>query len=507
MEFRGAKMNAKVYPVVKINDICEDYQVYIDGQKAELNTARVSAHPINRRWPGHQRQIEQTELINFLSMSLSGKVSFRIIPKIKSETVVVRPKSLGIVPEVKQDGSIEFCLDHPAYFTVEPYGTNHALHIFADEDKTFDCDKEDENVLYFGQGEHDVGLIEMKNNQTLWIDEGAVVYATVSAFQVNNIKIIGHGILDNSRNKEQILFDVNAVGNDADVGNAKRIYPVEIDCCENVEIDGITIRDPLIYNINCCSCKNVFIKNIKAIGDWRFNSDGVHFVNCMNGSLTDSFLRTYDDSICVRGYTTEEKDRLIDAPHFDDCKDIVIKNNVVWNDWGVCVRIGAATLSDQICNVMVEDCDLIHVSSNVMDCFNCDYGDVHDFTYKNINIEFDPIIQTPIFQRSDEEKYEDFPIEPDYVPEIISMQMIHHFEYSDSKYNTEKKVGQIHDIQFENIRIFGRQDVKLSFSGYDKGHPCRNIKIKHLFRNGKKLSPGEIVFQKNEFCDQVTYEE
>ena len=50
-------MSVKVYPVTKTADVCNDYEVYINGERVELNTARVSAYPYNRPWPGKQRQI------------------------------------------------------------------------------------------------------------------------------------------------------------------------------------------------------------------------------------------------------------------------------------------------------------------------------------------------------------------------------------------------------------------------------------------------------------------
>ena len=88
-------MSYKVYPVTKTADVCNDYEVYVNGEKAELNTARVSAYPFNRRWPGHQRQIDQTELINFLSMESDEEVEIKIVPKIPSWMVRLRPSRFG----------------------------------------------------------------------------------------------------------------------------------------------------------------------------------------------------------------------------------------------------------------------------------------------------------------------------------------------------------------------------------------------------------------------------
>ena len=165
-------MSMNIYPITQTKDSCQNYKVKINGQSAPLNTARVSAFPFNRRWPGHQRDKEQTELINFLSFSSDEAVTFEITPEIPFEEVKIRPFSLGITPEIK-NGKITFTLEKPAYFTVEPYGRTGALHIFADPVSRYDIDYKDPNVLYFGAGEH---------------DEGAVVYACVSSIDAENIK-------------------------------------------------------------------------------------------------------------------------------------------------------------------------------------------------------------------------------------------------------------------------------------------------------------------------------
>ena len=92
----------------------------------------MRAVPFNRRWPGHQRGIEQTELINFLSCAAEEPLEFEITPKNPFEEINVRPKSLGIVTKKTDNGTIVFTLESPSYFTVEPFGRNNALHIFVD---------------------------------------------------------------------------------------------------------------------------------------------------------------------------------------------------------------------------------------------------------------------------------------------------------------------------------------------------------------------------------------
>ena len=364
-------MSYKVYPVTKTEDVSEDYAVYVNGERAELNTARVSALPINRRWPGHQRQIGQTELVSFLSMEADEEIELRIEPRIPSYNVRIRPRSLEASAVTDQNGAITLRINGASQFTVEPYGRNHALHVFIDPVKDYGVSKDGRSVLYFGAGEHDVGDLYLESEQTLFIDEGAVVYATVYAYHKENISILGRGILDNGKNKEIIYYEANEnTEGTAAVKNAFRSFAVNFLGCKNVRIDGITVRNSLAYNINSLSCENIHINNVKIIGCWRFNTDGVHFVNCKNGSLTNSFLRTYDDAICVRGYANyeydgrykdpkTEKNLVKDAGLFTRCHDIRIKNCVVFSDWGKNLQIGTETYSDEIYNVQFEDNQLI----------------------------------------------------------------------------------------------------------------------------------------------------
>ena len=295
-------MALKIYQVTKTENHCEDYKVKINGNLVEVNTARVSAVPFNRRWPGHQRGLEQTELVNFLSCATDEPVVFEITPKNPFEKIEIRPRSLGIVPDKTENGTIIFTLSRPAYFTVEPYGRNNAFHVFVDPIANYNIDLKDEDVIYYGAGEHEVGEIELKSNQTLFIDEGAVVYACVKAIDADNIKILGRGILDNSHNKEKILFKYNAENNDSAINNVQRQHTVQLEYCTDVEIEGITIRDSLVYNVRPIGCKNLHIANVKIIGCWRYNSDGIDMHNCEDVLIENCFLRTFDDSICVKGF-------------------------------------------------------------------------------------------------------------------------------------------------------------------------------------------------------------
>ena len=501
-------MAINIYPVIKPKVRCEDYKVKVNGQEVALDTARVSAVPFNRRWPGHQRGKEQTELINFLSLSSNEALTFEISPKIPFDEVKVRPQSLGITPEIK-NGKIIFTLPKPAYFTVEPYGRNNALHIFVDPVRNYNTIKNVDDVIYFGKGEHDVGFIELKSNQTLFLDEGAVVYGCVRAIDTDNIKLLGRGILDNSKNIEKILFPHNAEGNDSAINNAVREHTVQLEYCTNVEIEGITIRDSLVYNIRPIGCKNLHISNVKIIGCWRYNSDGIDMHNCDDVLIENCFIRTFDDSICVKGfdcYYDGDVEEAVKAAmyrngkRYDVFKNTVVRNCTIWNDWGKSLEIGAETRAEEIFNITFENCDIIHVLGTPLDCANVDYADVHDIMYRNINVEYDDVIKAPIIQKNDSEEYSN--IDSEYSPNLICVISTYHYEYSAGG----SRRGKCRDIRFENIRLYGKYYPKFYFVGYDDQHKTKDVIVKNVFWNDKLLEGiKKDNFVLNSFTENVVY--
>ena len=500
-------MSAKIYPAVQTGERCADYRVFVNGKEVPLQTARVSAYPFNRRWPGHQREKEQTELVNFVSFAVCGETEIVVRPKDGFSCVHIRPRRLPAESWVGADGSVTVRLREPAYFTVEPYGTRRALHIFADPMPSYNV-RPGSGVLYFGAGEHDAGTIELHSGQTLYLEEGAVVYATVFARDAKNIRILGRGILDNRKNTEKILFEANARGNSTDCGNAVREHAITLVGCENAEIDGITVRDSLLYNIDCVSCKNVHIRAVKVIGCWRYNSDGVHFACCENCSLTDSFLRTYDDAVCVRGYSKYEYERWLTnrTGNLPSTKNIRVSGCTIWNDWGKGLQIGTETYAEEIADVIFENCKIVRVSFGPLYMWLVDNAKVHDVVFRGIDIEFDEYNCPPRIQQADGEVYR-YEYDAEFSCPFIAFLIEKHFEYS--MIQREEELGSISGVLLEDIRFYSVQKPFFLFAGQNENSRCERVACRRLYWNGERIPRAlfERQAQCNEFCSQIVLEE
>ena len=87
-------MASHIYSVPEQEILADRYDVLIDGVKVPLQRMYVSSAPINRRWPGHQREITQREEAYFVLFSMEGETTVTVDCKRDFQTAVVRP--LGV---------------------------------------------------------------------------------------------------------------------------------------------------------------------------------------------------------------------------------------------------------------------------------------------------------------------------------------------------------------------------------------------------------------------------
>jgi len=480
--------------------ISNDFVIKLNGLEAKAYTTRVSAMPFDTVWPGHQRPLDQTEEVPVLSFIMDEPVAVELVSTRAFEDVVIRPLSKGIVPEISGN-TIRFTLNTCGQYTVELDGWHKPLTIFANPNTDFDVCPEDPNVIYFPAGVHHPGEITIESNQTIYIDTDAVVYGSIIATQAKNIKILGYGILDGSWEKRD--NNTRLVPCDFARRFRKEIAPWPADShvegsvllkdketflnyltdtrqlktcihlynCENCEINGVTLRDSSGFTVIPANCENVIIDNIKIIGNWRYNSDGVDFFNSRNCVLRNSFLRCFDDCVVLKGIIGWDTWNM---------ENILVENCVVWCDWGRNLEIGAETCAPEYRNIIFRNCDCIHLAHIALDVQHCDYAYIHDVIFEDINVEYSKYDEQCVYQKSDDMVY----IPQHAVPVLI------YAGISPSSYCfcIEQVKGTISNITFKNIRVFTDNEEKAPkciLDGRDEQSNVENIKFQNITMNGK----------------------
>jgi hypothetical protein len=462
-------VSAKVvlYPAPEQEPKSTDFQMFVNDQPVFVYQARVSKYPINQVWPGYQRPINQTEIASFAYFDFSGKTEVKIISEKQIGTLNIRPTPFGIKATVKGN-AITFSLSKPMHFIVEVNGYHNALHVFTNAIESFNIKKDDPKVHYFGPGIHEAGRIKVKDGETVFIDGGAVVHGSIESIGASNVRIMGRGILDASK----------IARNEA----RNMIYLREV---KDAIISGIILRDPQEWAVRPQHCENIDIDNIKLIGFWRYNADGIDFVSSSNCTVKNCFVRAFDDNIVIKGLisTYNDQHRIIENIKVDNC--------VLWNDWGRALEIGVETVADTIRNIEFTNCYIPRFTFIAMDIQNGDRAWVKNVRFENIYIE-EPIL--------DSARMADKPVDTGRMAKSLELIVT-----GNNYFKRDSLSGKISDIWFKNIHYNSLKPTFCSFVGLDENHDVKNVFIRQLFINEKKITDHSIL-RKNQFVSNVNLE-
>lgn len=439
--------------------ISSSFKVMCGDRPLDVYDCDVSAYPINQVWPGYQRPFDQTEPTSFTAIGCNGSVLLDITPEKDFGEVIVRPLSKNVKPEII-DGTVRVKLPGVGQYSIEFDGTHHVLTVFVNPQKYFNVSEDDENVIYFGAGVHYIERpIELSDNQTVYIDENAVVYGGITASGKKNVSILGYGVLDNSN---------MARGQGCTVSFSR---------CENVHVEGITVVNSCGWSMHYAGCTNVTVDNIKLIGMWRYNSDGCDFTNCTNAVIRNSYLRNYDDCIVIKGLSGNR--------HLPVCNNYA-ENCVLWCDWGRALELGAETCAPTFSGIKFKNCDIIHGDSVMMDLQHGDKANFSNIYFEDIRVEYAHKASAPILQTKPGEVYVNR--NENHMPALFVVNTIH------TMWSTDSTTGNIENVYFKNITVTtdGRMPAS-NVRAIAENTTVSGVHFENIVVNGKRITDfGEL---------------
>ena len=229
----------------------------------------------------------------------------------------------------------------------------------------------DPNVRYFGPGIHRAGKIVLKSNETVYIAGGAVVHATIEATEQSNLRSPRPRYPRCQHVRAPDQDEVRPRSSNPSPGERRERYlaldggvyggAITLLGCENVCIEGIVIRDPDVWTLVPVGCRRVRAANLKLIGLWRYNSDGIDIVNSRDVTIDGCFIRSFDDSICIKGRQAGEYWHGY-AADTHPVRNVTVSNCVIWNDWGTALKLDELA-APEIAHVLFQDCDIIRTCS------------------------------------------------------------------------------------------------------------------------------------------------
>ena len=447
-----------------------DLKAKVDGKTVDVRACRVSAMPYNRVWPGHQRPIDQTELASYLLVETEGKTAFEIERTKPFEKAVIRPRSRGVALE-KDGNAVRFEIVRPGAYTVEFDGEHGCLHLFVEPKRDFA--EKGEPTLTFGPGVHFVGQVELADHARVYLHRDAVVYGTFSAIGRRDVKVYGYGVVDG--------------------GMAERIFehcykPFQRNCfhafdSKDIELDGPVLLDSSNWVCALFNCEDAVIHDLKIVGQWRYNTDGIDLVNCRRVRVADSFVRSFDDTLVVKGIG-EYADKPVE--------DILFERCVAWCGWGRTLEIGLETHAPHYRNVVYRDCDVIHASGPALDLQIGGEAVMDGVCFENIRVERGPI-RHEVLDNGDGKSYAERAKGSEWSNPCVL--------FADNYHNTwvgghpdPKAFGSVKKVVFRNVAVTleeGAQKPPVHFKSHDK--PFGEILVENFTIDGVRQGADDLV--------------
>ena len=426
--------NLVTYKAPADAEAAPEFELEVNGQKIFVYNTRIAA---------------------FAYFSFEGKVNVKVTFLSPVYNFDIRPKSKNIIAELNRN-QIHFTLENPVNISVEiNKNIKRPLFIFASPLETDVPDKTNENVIFFEAGKiHYPGEVMIKSNQTVYIEGGAIVRGNFMTDKGKNIKIMGRGILDNSRYLK---------------GEHR---PIEINQCENVLIEGIIMTECRHWSCASTASNKVTYNNLKIVSenDW---DDGIDIVGSTNVLVNNCFIRTKDDCIAIKSgvnYFTKFNSSI-------NVNNVTIQNSVMWNGvWGNALEIGFETRSDTIQNISFKNCDLIHVEGpeGTFTIHNGDRAVVKNVLYEDIRVE-------------------------------DSRGWLIDFKILESQYSKDKQRGKIENIHFKNITVEGDIFPYSQLLGFDETHRISGVTLENFVIHGTRVNSTYNGMIATNYANDITF--
>lgn len=440
-----------VYPAPEGVEMKDDFSVKVrvpGGEWQDVPVYMVKVDEVRDT----KHCVEKSSMAYF---DFEGEVEVAVTSNKPVVSARVRPLSYGIEPSV-EGNTLTFTLDRPRNLSVEVNGDIfHNLQLFANpSDKNNPIDgvkikdakqlsKKRKDVIYFGPGLHDLGkdTVFVQSGQTVYIAGGAVVYGTVHAVRVEDVKIYGRGIIMQKGRGEGVLINRS----------------------KNVEVDGIISTQCPIGGSD-----GVKVSNVKVISSYGWG-DGLNVLASSNIHYDGCFARTSDD--CTTVYATR-------MGYVGSARNILMENCVLWADVAHPIMIGIhgnVVNPDVIENVTYRNIDILDHKEKQIDYQGC----------MAINAGDDNLIRNILF--------EDIRIEDFRQGQLVNIRI-----FFNKKYCLAPGRG-IENITFRNVSYEGSGEELSIIAGYNAERKVKNIRFENLRINGQVISddmPGKPAWYK-----------
>lgn len=453
-----------VYPDAGALPLSQDYRLRVRSEEGTWTPVPVYAVPVTRginveatyqaartgQKAPPARTLTSVAFFDFHGALEVEATWLHAVPR----SVRLRPYALGITATLAGN-TARFVLHNPVNLSLEPDGELfHNLQIFAGSPEATKPTAQAPHVLYYGPGLHEIGTVIVPSHTTVYLDGGAVVSGSFLLSHVEDVRILGRGILTSP---DHLLA--------ATTHAAPQHDAIRVEYARNVVIDGI-VEMPSSYTVLVGQSSNITVRNLKSFSA-AGNNDGIDVFSSQQVLIEHVFLRNSDDNIALYAHRWN---------YSGDLVDITVRDATLWADVAHPILVGThgnTAHPETLEHLRFENIDILDQREPQIDyqgCMSLNAGDsnlIRDVVFDNVRID-----------------------------DIRMGQLFNLRVMFNRKYNTSPGRG-IENVVFRNISYNGTAANPSIIAGYDDQRAVRNVRFEHLAIRGTIISdtmPGKPGF-------------
>lgn len=350
------------------------YQCFSQGVTPHPVPEEFVADRYNIKINGQQVQVFHAGLnVYFAGFDFTGKADVKIMiagrvyeKEVKAgqtqgfwkDKAMVRPLSRDVNPQTN-GAEVSFSLKEAGQYAVERPGISdfkdEVLFLFANRPDNNLPKVNDSGVIHLKPGIHQQH-IDLKSNQTLYLEAGAVLFGSINVWDAKNVRILGRGTV--------VYYGPQSEDHDDGWKHQRNWHPLTTHNVEGLTVSGITfVGRSRTWSVQMHTTFDAVFDNIKilAVNPQNINGDGFDWYGGGRTKIRNSLVRSQDD--CFAFFTPNSSQDMWATNKDTDgeVKDILIENCVLWTSLANIYRVGFNGQALKTDNILMQNCDVIHI--------------------------------------------------------------------------------------------------------------------------------------------------
>jgi hypothetical protein len=275
----------------------------------------------------------------YFDFALGNEIEVKITTTKSFSSYKILPTSTNIT-STREGNTIRFKIKE-AYqnFSIvfdDNYKGN-TLHLFANAIDTDAPTESNDNLIYLGPGYHDLAKTNngsiVTSNKDVYIAGGAVVNGTI-VINGNGNHVSGHGIIMKTTPNDLVLIANYA---------------------HNALIEGIIACSHRNggWTVGMHEASNITVQNVKVVSTRYASTDGFDIVNSNNVTMKNTFIRSCDDGIAIKGLINNIPS--LCPPN----EKMLFEKLQIWNDCNNAMCLGAESRAKHYEDIHFKDIDVL----------------------------------------------------------------------------------------------------------------------------------------------------